>query len=192
MIYEQSTTSNEGSDQISAQSDGLIESYGIADRNPRRGDINFLPSDRSPHLPRPFLLHFFVDPRLLGLVLIPWCWASVRDPNGWQWLPRLSFTHSGKHNCFLKVSYAGYCRGTRYRHAIGLKSYRVLFTIQFFILKGISRFYPFTSDSSAGHYLKPPNFGLVNRGSFGGATSILEWSWVLRYFPILPIKQPRY
>ncbi|KAF7328867.1 hypothetical protein MVEN_02516400 [Mycena venus] len=42
----------------------------------------------------------------------------------------------------------------------------VLFTIQFFILRGISRFYPFTSDSSTGPYLKPPNFGLVNSGIF--------------------------
>src|ERR1700761_3839160 len=44
MTYEQSMTSNEGPDQISAGSDGLIESYGIADRNPRRGGIEFLPS----------------------------------------------------------------------------------------------------------------------------------------------------
>jgi len=64
------------------------------------------------------------------------------------------------------VSHAGHCRGTRYRHAIGLKSYRVHFTIQFLILRGIQRFYPFTSDSSAGHYLKPPNFGPVNSGIF--------------------------
>ena len=63
-------TSNEGPDQISAESDGLIESYGIADRNPRRGGIKLLPSDRSPRLSWPFLHHFFVDPRLLGLVMI--------------------------------------------------------------------------------------------------------------------------
>ncbi|KAF7364530.1 hypothetical protein MVEN_00322000 [Mycena venus] len=64
------------------------------------------------------------------------------------------------------VSHAGHCRSTRYRHTIGLKSYTVLFTIQFFILRGISRFYPFTSDSSTGPYLKPPNFGFVNSGIF--------------------------
>ncbi|KAF7328170.1 hypothetical protein MVEN_02574600 [Mycena venus] len=50
------------------------------------------------------------------------------------------------------VSHAGHCRGARYRHAIGLKSYTVLFTIQFFILRG--------------PYLKLPNFGLVNSGIF--------------------------
>ncbi|KAJ7820906.1 hypothetical protein B0H13DRAFT_2451087 [Mycena leptocephala] len=38
----QNTTSNECSDQISAESDGLIGSYGIADRDPKRGDINFI------------------------------------------------------------------------------------------------------------------------------------------------------
>lgn len=41
-MYKQNTTSNECSDQISAESDGLIGSYGIADRDPKRGDINFL------------------------------------------------------------------------------------------------------------------------------------------------------
>jgi hypothetical protein len=40
-MYKQNTTSNECSDQISAESDGLIGSYGIADRDPKRGDINF-------------------------------------------------------------------------------------------------------------------------------------------------------
>jgi hypothetical protein len=41
-MYNQNTTSSECSDQISAESDGLIGSYGIADRDPKRGDINFL------------------------------------------------------------------------------------------------------------------------------------------------------
>ena len=64
------------------------------------------------------------------------------------------------------VSHAGHRRGTRYRHAVGLEAYRVIFTIKSFILRGISRFYPFISDSSAGHYLKPPNFGLANSQIF--------------------------
>ncbi|KAJ7430462.1 hypothetical protein FB451DRAFT_482975 [Mycena latifolia] len=64
------------------------------------------------------------------------------------------------------VSHAGHLRGTRHRHAIGLESYRVLVSVQSFLLRGISRFYPFTSDSSAGHYLKPPNFGLANSQIF--------------------------
>jgi hypothetical protein len=64
------------------------------------------------------------------------------------------------------VSHAGHHRGTRYRHAISLEAYRVLFTTQSFILRGIPRFYPFISDSSTGHYLKPPNFGLANSQIF--------------------------
>ncbi|KAJ7912716.1 hypothetical protein B0H13DRAFT_1874559 [Mycena leptocephala] len=73
----QNTTSNECSDQISAESDGLIGSYGIADRDPKRGDINFLSIGPPPHLPSPFLHHFFLDPRLWGLVRIPRCWPSI-------------------------------------------------------------------------------------------------------------------
>ncbi|KAJ7478296.1 hypothetical protein FB451DRAFT_1365873 [Mycena latifolia] len=84
-MYEQSRTSDEGSDQIPAKSDGLIESYGIADRNPRRGDINFLPSDRSPHLASLFLHHFFIDPRSLWLIVTPRFWASIYDDTGCQW-----------------------------------------------------------------------------------------------------------
>ncbi|KAJ7752222.1 hypothetical protein DFH07DRAFT_774511 [Mycena maculata] len=71
-MYKQNTASNKCSDQISTDSDGLIGSYGIADRDPKRGDINFL-SDHSPHLPSPFLHHFFLDPRLW----IPRCWPSI-------------------------------------------------------------------------------------------------------------------
>ncbi|KAJ7795946.1 hypothetical protein B0H14DRAFT_2620410 [Mycena olivaceomarginata] len=50
------------------------------------------------------------------------------------------------------VSHAGHHRGTRYHHAIGLEPYRVLLTIQSFILRG--------------HYLKSPNFGLANSQIF--------------------------
>jgi hypothetical protein len=71
-----------------------------------------------------------------------------------------------KARLLFSVSHAGHRRGTRYRHAIGLEPYRILFTIQSFILRGIPRFYPFTSDSSAGHYLKPPNFSLANSQIF--------------------------
>jgi hypothetical protein len=95
MLCEQSTTSNEGPDQISTESDELIvTASGIGVRGV--GDnFNFLPSD---HLPWPFLRHwhFFVDPRLLGLVLIPRCWASVFDTTGWQWPPLLSFRTQGR------------------------------------------------------------------------------------------------
>ncbi|KAJ7772712.1 hypothetical protein DFH07DRAFT_170842 [Mycena maculata] len=80
--------------------------------------------------------------------------------------PNTVATHSGKHNCFSLVSHARHHRGTRHHHAIGLEPYRVLLTIQYFILRGISKFYPFTSDGSAGHYLKPPNFGLANSQIF--------------------------
>ncbi|KAJ7934631.1 hypothetical protein B0H13DRAFT_2305409 [Mycena leptocephala] len=38
--------------------------------------------------------------------------------------------------------------------------------MQSFILRAISKFYPFTSDGSAGHYLKSPNFGLANSQIF--------------------------
>jgi hypothetical protein len=62
--------------------------------------------------------------------------------------------------------HASHCRSTRYRPAIGLEPYRVLFTIQSSILGGILRVYPFTSDSSTGHYLKPPIFGLANSQIF--------------------------
>src|ERR1700743_1614036 len=102
MTYEQSMTSNEGLDRISAGSDGLIESYGIADRKSRRGDINFLPSDRSPRLSWPFLHHFFVNPRLLGLVLIPRFHASVYHSTRCQRLPLLSFIRSRKQDCFFQ------------------------------------------------------------------------------------------
>ncbi|KAJ7203313.1 hypothetical protein GGX14DRAFT_544319, partial [Mycena pura] len=64
------------------------------------------------------------------------------------------------------VCHAGPRRGTRYRPAIGPEPYRVLFTIKSSILGGIPRFYPFTSDSSTGHYLKPPIFGLANSQIF--------------------------
>jgi hypothetical protein len=71
---------------------------------------------------------------------------------------------------------------------MGLEPYTGLLTIQYFILRGISRFYPFTSDRSAGHYLKSPNFGLANSRAFEGAAGILEWSWVFRYVSIIPIQ----
>ncbi|KAJ7756055.1 hypothetical protein DFH07DRAFT_940740 [Mycena maculata] len=61
-MYKQNTTSNECSDQIST-GDGLIGSYGIAARDPKRRDINFL--SIGP-LASPYLHHFFFDPRLGG------------------------------------------------------------------------------------------------------------------------------
>jgi hypothetical protein len=165
MLCEQSTTSNGGPDQISTESDELIvTASGIGVRGV--GDnFNFLPSD---HLPWPFLhhWHFFVDPRLLGLVLIPRCWASVFDTTGWQWPPLLSFRTQGstlEARLLFLVSHAGHHRGTRHHHAIGLEPYRV---IKSFILRGISKSYPFTSDGSAGHCLKLPNFGLANSQIF--------------------------
>ncbi|KAJ7114502.1 hypothetical protein C8R44DRAFT_740637 [Mycena epipterygia] len=96
-MYEQSRTSNEGSDQISAESDGLIESYGNADRDPRRGDTD-LPL---LHLPSPFLHHFFVDPRVFRLVLIARSWASVANADIWIWAEVLSSMHSGKNHRLL-------------------------------------------------------------------------------------------
>ncbi|KAJ7797254.1 hypothetical protein B0H14DRAFT_2619121 [Mycena olivaceomarginata] len=86
--------------QISAESDGLIESYSTADQDPKRGDINFLPSDGSPLLPSPFLRHFFVDPPPLGLVLILRCWASLCNATRWQWAELHLLMHAGKHDCF--------------------------------------------------------------------------------------------
>ncbi|KAJ7778793.1 hypothetical protein DFH07DRAFT_1033621 [Mycena maculata] len=63
--------------------------------------------------------------------------------------PNTVATHSGKHNCFSLVSHARHHRGT---HAISLELYRVLLTIQYFILRA--------------HYLKLPNFGLANSQIF--------------------------
>ncbi|KAJ7113201.1 hypothetical protein C8R44DRAFT_856168 [Mycena epipterygia] len=72
------TTSNECSDQISAESDGLIASYGIADRDPKRGDINFLSigplasfaiAISPPFLPRSTTLGARSDPPMLAFHL---------------------------------------------------------------------------------------------------------------------------
>ncbi|KAJ7209463.1 hypothetical protein B0H12DRAFT_1157853 [Mycena haematopus] len=76
-MYQGSTTSNECSDQISAESDELIDIYVIADQDPKRGDINFLSIGPPAFLLSPLLRHFFVDPRLWGLVRIPRCWTSL-------------------------------------------------------------------------------------------------------------------
>jgi hypothetical protein len=103
-MYKQSTTSNECSDQISAENDRLMESYGTADRDPKCGDINFLPSDGSPHLPSPFLRHFIVDPGPLGLVLILRCWAYLCNTTRGQWAELPFLMHAGKHDCFFGTS----------------------------------------------------------------------------------------
>ncbi|KAJ7926601.1 hypothetical protein B0H13DRAFT_2265856 [Mycena leptocephala] len=72
------TTSNKCSDQISAESDGLIGSYGIADRDPKRGDINFLSMGplasfaiaiSPPLLPRSATLGARSDPPMLAFHL---------------------------------------------------------------------------------------------------------------------------
>ena len=42
MMEDSSTRYNEGLGPISTQSDGLMESYGISDRDPQRVNINFL------------------------------------------------------------------------------------------------------------------------------------------------------
>jgi hypothetical protein len=77
-MYKQNTTSNECSDQISAESDGLIGSYGIADRDPKRGDINFLSigplasfaiAISPPFLPRSTTLGARSDPPMLAFHL---------------------------------------------------------------------------------------------------------------------------
>jgi hypothetical protein len=88
--------------------------------------------------------------------------VMLLDGNG----PTTLFYALRKARLLFSVCHAGYHRGTRYRTAIGLEPYRVLFTIQSSILGGILRFYPFTSDSSTGHYLKPPIFGLANSQIF--------------------------
>ncbi|KAJ7722077.1 hypothetical protein DFH07DRAFT_946779 [Mycena maculata] len=75
------------------RNDGLIGSYGITDRDPNRGDINFL---STPHLPSPFLHHFFLDPRLWGLVRIPQRWPSIWRDTGWQLTGLSLVTHAGK------------------------------------------------------------------------------------------------
>ncbi|KAJ6492363.1 hypothetical protein DFH09DRAFT_1453062 [Mycena vulgaris] len=146
------TISNEGSDQILAESDGLIESHGIADRNPRRGDIDFLRSDRSPHfavaISPPFLrrsttLGARSDPPTLGLCL--GCYWMAMAPTTLLYALREA-------RLLFWVSRAGRRRGTRYRNAIGLDPYGVPFTIQSFILRG--------------HYLKPLNFSLTNSQIF--------------------------
>ncbi|KAJ7242372.1 hypothetical protein B0H12DRAFT_1132487 [Mycena haematopus] len=66
-MYQGSTTSNEL----------MIDSYVIADQDPKRGDINFLSIGPPAFLLSPLLRHFFVDPRLWGLVRIPRCWTSL-------------------------------------------------------------------------------------------------------------------
>ncbi|KAJ6472263.1 hypothetical protein DFH09DRAFT_1110388 [Mycena vulgaris] len=64
--------------QISAESDGLIGSYGIADRDPKRGDINFLSigplasfaiAISPPFLPRSTTLGARSDPPMLAFHL---------------------------------------------------------------------------------------------------------------------------
>jgi hypothetical protein len=80
-MWEESTISSAGSDQISAESDALIQSFDIGDQNPKRGDVNSLPSPLtllaapiSPPIPR--------RPTTFGLVLVPRYWASVSDVTG--------------------------------------------------------------------------------------------------------------
>ncbi|KAJ7464042.1 hypothetical protein FB451DRAFT_1179882 [Mycena latifolia] len=72
--HKKNTTSNECSDQISTESDGLIGSYGIADRDPKRRDINFLSirplasfaiAISPPFLPRSTTLVARSDPPML-------------------------------------------------------------------------------------------------------------------------------
>lgn len=89
-------------------------------------------------------------------------YLMLLDSNG----PTTLFYALRKARLLFSVCHAGHRRGTRHRPAIGLEPYRVLFTILSSILRGIPRFYPFTSDSSTGHYLKPPIFGLTNSQIF--------------------------
>ncbi|KAJ7203540.1 hypothetical protein GGX14DRAFT_651551 [Mycena pura] len=90
-MYRQNTTSNECSDQISADSDGLIGSYGIADRDPKRGGINFLsigPLASSvidispPFLPRSTTLGARSNPPIPALHLKRYWTATVLNSVG--------------------------------------------------------------------------------------------------------------
>ncbi|KAJ7811451.1 hypothetical protein B0H13DRAFT_2146377, partial [Mycena leptocephala] len=98
-MYKQNTTSNECSDEISAESDGLIGSYGIADRDPKRGDINFLS----------------IGPLALFAI-------AISPP----FLPR-STTLGARLDLPITTSFVGqscwHRRGPRHRYAIGLEPY---------------------------------------------------------------------
>ncbi|KAJ7923953.1 hypothetical protein B0H13DRAFT_2315957 [Mycena leptocephala] len=69
VMWDGNTTYNEGLNQIWSQSDELIESYGISDRDPERVNINFLRPRRLAFSSRPSLRQFFAVLRVFGLVL---------------------------------------------------------------------------------------------------------------------------
>ncbi|KAJ7773587.1 hypothetical protein DFH07DRAFT_801241 [Mycena maculata] len=178
-MYKQNTSSNECSDQISADSDGLIGSDGITDRDPSRGDINFL---STPHLPSPFLHHFFLDPRLWGLIRILQGWPSIWEDTGWQLTGLSLVTHTGKARLTFVGQSCLHCRGPRHHYAIGLEPYTGLLNIQSFILRPFSRFYPMNSALEVIVQNHAMSVLLIVR-FFGGNVSNLEWSWASRPSP---------
>ncbi|KAJ7745902.1 hypothetical protein DFH07DRAFT_942742 [Mycena maculata] len=155
-------------DQISAESDGLIECYGIADRDPKRGDINFLLIGQLISLALAIsrrFLHRFTTLRACSnphtqAFRLRRSWPAL----GWTTPPNTL----GKSTTCVVAQSCRHHRHSRHRYAIGLERYTGLPDIQSFVMKVILKFHP-SSDSSRGHYLKPQIFGQADRQIFWGS-----------------------
>jgi hypothetical protein len=139
-------------------------------------------------LPSPFLHHFFANPRVFGLPLIPRCWNSVANDIRWIWA-EVPSRHSGKIHCLFgsAILATAAVHDTAMLLVWNLTQDFSLFNPPFWEI-----FRDFIHSSLLALPAIISNHAISVRlivGFFGRAAGIFEWIWAFRYVQILPINQ---